>query len=371
MSGAKPENHFGFNHKTDSSFQSPLGQFDQYLPNSKQPHFTTELSDSIHTSHYQPEEVSPFDKYLKPQTPADGHGNKLSSKFLRPSNFEKSSENPTKASMFFSEFQTRSKSPGARASANPDSGPKKTHLDPPAKKDRSAEFQKISMHVDDCPEPASLLAKTTSMMNECEAVRITRDELSLSKYPLRSAVPEEGPFLVSDGGTYFGQLKEGRQEGRGRWVGPDGELYEGYWAGGLFSGEGRFINKKGDIYQGEWVKGRKEGKGLLQLPDGYLYRGQWSRDLPHGKGFERDPKGNSYEGAFVAGVKRGSGVVRNVEEKFVYEGELENGHFDGRGTRGMSRQIDSRVGRGVRRRVPAGQDERERQANGPRRHLRR
>lgn len=327
VSSAKPGERFGFGPESG-------GPFGRSQPTSNQQLLTSEQADSLHTSSYQLADVSPFDQHLRPPPPAEGRTPQLASNFLGAGSFGQNSGGPVRASMFFSEFQTRSKSPGARSASNAGRADKQPAPEPPAKRDRSAEFQKISLlHADDCPEPATLLAKTASMLGECDAVRITRDELGLGKYPLRSAAPEEGPFLVSDGGSYFGQLKDGRQEGRGRWVSADGELYEGYWQGGLFHGEGRYISKKGDIYQGDWAKGRREGKGILQAPDGYLYRGEWRRDLPHGKGYERDARGNSYEGGFEAGVKRGSAVVRNVAERFVYEGEVQDGHFEGRGTR--------------------------------------
>ena len=239
--------------------------------------------------------------------------------------------NAIKQSQFFSEFASRSKSPN-KSTLQSRFNKEEDFMNEPDGSDSLKQTKSVIKFTNqDERVPSNLLTKTTNMMSECQTVIKTKEELGLKKYPLKSPISEDGPFIVSDGGTYFGQVSDGKIEGRGKWVGTTGETYEGYWSGGLYEGEGRYINIKGDIYQGEWSKGRRKGKGLLQMPSGYLYRGNWLDDLPHGKGYERDAKGNTYDGEFERGLKTGRALIVNVGLNFTYDGEVKDGGFEGFG----------------------------------------
>ena len=181
------------------------------------------------------------------------------------------------------------------------------------------------------PDAPKMLAKASKMNEESYAVRTTRQELPLKAYTLRGLAPEEGPFTLSDGGTYFGQRRGNVMEGKGKWIGTEGELYEGYWKDGWWDGEGRFISAEGDIYQGDWHRGKKCGRGLLQMLTGYLYRGDWKDDLPNGKGHEREANGSTYDGEFEKGSRTGEGVFLNKVTGDTYVGHFKDGFYNGQG----------------------------------------
>ena len=182
-----------------------------------------------------------------------------------------------------------------------------------------------SVMISKLPEKAPTVVSRCERMNpESYAVQVTRTELPLQSYGNFGKRKEEGPFLLSDGGTYIGTVEGEHPHGKGKWIGKEGQMYEGGWKDGLWNGEGRFISSTGDIYQGSWESGKKSGKGLMQLLCGYLYRGQWQDDLPHGLGHQREPNGDVYDGPFVLGIKEGEGG----EFKCAATGEIHTGKFE-------------------------------------------
>lgn len=175
-------------------------------------------------------------------------------------------------------------------------------------------------------KPPTVVARCQQMHPESYAVQVTRTELPLQSYGNFGKKREDGPYLLSDGGTYLGSVEREHPHGKGKWIGKDGQVYEGSWKNGLWHGEGRFVSVTGDIYQGSWEDGKRSGKGLMQLLSGYLYRGQWQDDLPHGIGHQRDTNGDEYDGLFVMGIKHGpDGVLRIAATGDVYAGKFEQG----------------------------------------------
>ena len=84
-------------------------------------------------------------------------------------------------------------------------------------------------------------------------------------FPLLAAAPEARPSAqTADGGRYFGPLKGGKSNGKGRMVWSNGAVYEGGFVDGLISGQGvmRFAN--GDVYDGQFRQGLMEGLGRLE-----------------------------------------------------------------------------------------------------------
>ena len=181
-------------------------------------------------------------------------------------------------------------------------------------------------------QAATLQSQTTAMLQTCHAVTVTIDEIPPCDYrPADGCGDSGGPFNVSDGGTYAGQVSDGMMCGRGKWVGPDGDYYYGYWKDNVREGQGRYISVKGDVYDGSWQAGSKSGKGLLQRLNGYLYRGEWLDDLPHGKGYEREADGAIYEGDFYKGARNGEGTYNDAKNVINYKGMFKDGVFEGQG----------------------------------------
>ena len=62
-------------------------------------------------------------------------------------------------------------------------------------------------------------------------------------------------------GTYEGDCKNGKADGKGKATGTDS--YDGEFKNGLPDGIGKYNWKSGDYYEGEWKKGLKDGKGEM------------------------------------------------------------------------------------------------------------
>jgi hypothetical protein len=120
---------------------------------------------------------------------------------------------------------------------------------------------------------------------------------------LRDGKPNGRGRLEWDNGTvYEGAFENGVYQGRGRFVGADGRRYEGEFANGLVDGRGRFESPNGEIYEGDFEKGEFTGFGTWSSPDGARYRGGFLKGRMHGEGRYSDGKGEIYEGEFVDGV---------------------------------------------------------------------
>ena len=89
-------------------------------------------------------------------------------------------------------------------------------------------------------------------------------------------LPELGPYRYPDGGTYFGQYKNGLRHGFGEQIWPDGSLYQGFFQNDRCQGLGRLVHPEGDAYQGEWFEDQAEGQGYYLHSDKTQYKGNSS-----------------------------------------------------------------------------------------------
>jgi hypothetical protein len=166
---------------------------------------------------------------------------------------------------------------------------------------------------------------------------------------------QETPIAISpDGGRYYGAMRDGKFNGRGRleWdngtryeggfenglyngrgrlTAADGRSYSGEFEKGLFHGRGRFDSPAGEIWEGDFEKGEFTGSGTYSRPDGLRYRGEFVKWRFHGEGRLTDAQGDIFEGRFVNGelTGEGKGISRRGD---VYEGEFSRGQFHGKGT---------------------------------------
>ncbi len=108
-------------------------------------------------------------------------------------------------------------------------------------------------------------------------------------------------------GTYTGDCKNGKANGKGRSVGTD--IYEGDFKSGLPDGQGTYTWSNGNHYTGKFTKGWREGKGLMafkranatdSIVDGY-----WKKDNYAGK----------YEKPFIVVYKSKSVTDVDVQSK--------------------------------------------------------
>jgi len=136
--------------------------------------------------------------------------------------------------------------------------------------------------------------------------------------------------LTSDGGRYFGTLKDGKLHGKGRIEWANGARYVGEMNQGLISGQGVMRFRNGDIYDGEFRNGVMDGLGRLQMRDGSVYAGDFKLDLYHGSGRLELANGDVYQGDFVNGEYRGRGTL-SYKDGRKYRGEFAKGHYSGQG----------------------------------------
>jgi len=50
------------------------------------------------------------------------------------------------------------------------------------------------------------------------------------------------------------------------------------------------------LFFGEMAEGKRQGKGVMKYKSGRLYEGDWLKDLRHGRGYEKYENGNVYIG---------------------------------------------------------------------------
>lgn len=84
--------------------------------------------------------------------------------------------------------------------------------------------------------------------------------------------------VIVDGGTYIGQLKNGKPHGKGKQVWPDGNSYEGDYKDNLFHGSGVYRWSSGEVYDGQWQNNLFHGKGTYYDNNGKIETGLWRED---------------------------------------------------------------------------------------------
>jgi ABC-2 type transport system ATP-binding protein len=77
------------------------------------------------------------------------------------------------------------------------------------------------------------------------------------------------------GGTYRGELKDNKPDGRGILQRSDGSSYKGEWKGGSPHGRGEVSYRSGALYKGDFIKGKRSGYGIYIYPDGKTIKGLW------------------------------------------------------------------------------------------------
>ena len=116
-----------------------------------------------------------------------------------------------------------------------------------------------------------------------------------------------GRFDFEDGGTYFGEWKNGKAHGFGICTGPKGQArYEGSWQNG-FEISGVYVWPNGHRYEGEWFSGRRHGLGV-QYRGKWTYQGEWEGGLKARYGIQKSESGARYEGSWTSGLQEGYGI---------------------------------------------------------------
>jgi hypothetical protein len=138
-----------------------------------------------------------------------------------------------------------------------------------------------------------------------------------------------GVAQLVDGGTYVGEILDGRLEGAGTIEWPNGSRYEGELRGGLLHGSGFFEDGHGTRYEGDFRDGQFTGQGEILFSDGGHYEGETRDWMMEGEGiYTIDDQ--QYSGTFVQGEFTGQGEHLN-SGKPLYRGAFRNWQYHGRG----------------------------------------
>ena len=132
------------------------------------------------------------------------------------------------------------------------------------------------------------------------------------------------------GGTYQGEMKDGKRHGRGKMVYPSGAVYIGEFQSNTTHGVGRLEYTNGDVYEGNFRYGKRRGSGKLSFADGSVYEGGFRDGKFAGTGKYTYADGSVYEGEFRAGKCKGQGKLTSPDGS-VYEGAFRDGVKHGMG----------------------------------------
>ena len=142
----------------------------------------------------------------------------------------------------------------------------------------------------------------------------------------------KGKFMIGKNSYYEGEFVHGEITGKGKRVFSNGSVYEGDFKLGEFCGKGKYIDKiTNEVYEGDWEDNKRNGEGVLSLPDGTTYSGSFVNHKRNGFGKYTSSSGNQYEGQWVDNKIEGKGkmVYANGD---MYEGEFVDGKKQGVGT---------------------------------------
>lgn len=134
------------------------------------------------------------------------------------------------------------------------------------------------------------------------------------------------------------------KNGRGTYIFPSGAKYIGDFKDGEIHGVGVCYYTNGSKYSGEWKNRYPEGKGTKTYSDGTTRTGLWLKGKPvdeNGtvlaeyiakKKEERADDGTNIQSGCLSGDCRSGQGVFAYPDGSKYEGNFENGKFDGAGT---------------------------------------
>ncbi len=188
----------------------------------------------------------------------------------------------------------------------------------------SSEGEDLTKGFKICPECSKSVSHTAKVCKHCH-YDFTKDEIAQPK----SSVPDSDK-VTYHGGTYVGNLKDGKPDGLGTLTYNDGRKYVGQWKDGKENGQGTYTWPEGDKFVGEFIEGLRHGKGIYTWPSGQKYEGEYENDAYHGKGLL--VTGNmTYSGDFVNGLRHGFGKMEKTSGE-SYQGEFSEGRLHGQGS---------------------------------------
>lgn len=134
----------------------------------------------------------------------------------------------------------------------------------------------------------------------------------------------------SNGDVYYGEFKDGKRHGYGKYTWADGGYYEGEWQENERTGFGHQVWTDGTEYIGDYKINKWEGRGLRISPNGAIKSGIFHNDNFEGDGIAILGNKDMIVGDFVDGFACGECIYSWVDGE-VYYGMMSNGNFEGYG----------------------------------------
>ena len=85
-----------------------------------------------------------------------------------------------------------------------------------------------------------------------------------------------------ENGRYFGELKNGKKDGKGVYYYNNGDRYEGDWKLGVRDGKGVYYYSNGERYEGDFKEDKFTGRGVFHYKDGTREMGDYKENIPTG-----------------------------------------------------------------------------------------
>jgi hypothetical protein len=124
---------------------------------------------------------------------------------------------------------------------------------------------------------------------------------------------------------YTGDVRDGKENGRGVADQADGSHYEGEVRDGKANGTGKLVNSSGNRYEGEWRDGKRNGHGTSTLTSGARFEGEYHDDKLNGYAVFNAANGDHYEGQWRDNRPNGAGTA--TIGKSTFNGTWNDGCF--------------------------------------------
>lgn len=134
----------------------------------------------------------------------------------------------------------------------------------------------------------------------------------------------------SNGDVYYGEFKDGKRHGYGKYTWANGGYYEGEWQENERTGVGHQVWTDGTEYIGDYKINKWEGRGLRISSNGAIKSGIFHNDNFEGDGIAILGNKDMIVGDFVDGFACGECIYSWVDGE-VYYGMMSNGNFEGYG----------------------------------------
>ena len=148
---------------------------------------------------------------------------------------------------------------------------------------------------------------------------------------IHAQIPLVGKYTFPENGAiYYGELKDGKPNGKGKTTFKYGDTYEGEYVKGKFQGYGVFTFRDGEKYEGNWYQDHLHGHGIYYFANNDKYEGQWYMDFQQGDGTMYYYNGDKYTGEWKQDKREGQGRYTWANNSY-YDGSWVNDKKSGKG----------------------------------------